>query len=94
MDRLSIGIEIVIDIGIDIEKFETICNPRPSHSNHQSHDCLLNRLFKHRWKKISTLRVTGFCEGNSPVTSEFPAQTASNAEIVSIFLRHHAYSLP
>ena len=36
-------------------------------SNHQRRDCLLNRLFKSRTKKISKLRVTGFCEGNSPV---------------------------
>ena len=28
-----------------------------------------------------TLRVTGLCEGNSPVTGEFPAQRASNAEM-------------
>ena len=25
-------------------------------------------------KKTSKLRPTGFCEGNTPVTSEFPAQ--------------------
>ena len=31
-------------------------------------------------KKTSKLRVTGLCEGNSPVTGEFPAQRASNAE--------------
>ena len=30
------------------------------------------------------------CAGNSPVTSEFPAQRASNAENVSIWWRHHA----
>ena len=41
-------------------------------------------------KKISKLRVTGLCEGNSPVTGEFPAQSASNAENVSIWWRHHA----
>ena len=34
--------------------------------------------------KISKLCVTGLCAGNSPVTDEFPAQMASNAEIVSI----------
>ena len=34
-------------------------------------------------------RVTGICEGNSPVTSGFPAQRASNAENVSIWWRHH-----
>ena len=32
----------------------------------------------------SKLRVTGLCEGNSPVTGDFPAQRASNAENVSI----------
>ena len=30
-------------------------------SNHQSHDCLLNGLFRRRSKIISKLRVTGFC---------------------------------
>ena len=35
------------------------------------------------------LRVTGLCEGNSPVTGEFPAQKTSNAENVSIWWRHH-----
>ena len=43
-------------------------------SNHKPHDCLLNRLFRHRWNKTSKLRVTGFCAGNSPVTGELPAQ--------------------
>ena len=41
-------------------------------------------------KKTSKLRVTGLCAGNSPVTGEFPAQRASNAENVSIWWRHHA----
>ena len=58
-------------------------------SNHQPHDCLLNRSFRHRSKKTSKLRVTGLCAGNSPVTGEFPAQTASNAENFSIWWRHH-----
>ena len=60
-------------------------------SNHQPHDCLLNRLFRHRWQKTSKLRVTGLCEGNSPVTNEFPAQRPSNADSVSIRWRHHTY---
>ena len=38
------------------------------------------------------LLVTGLCVGNSPVTGEFPAQMASNAENVSIWLRHHVYT--
>ena len=58
-------------------------------SNHQPHDCLLNRLFRRRSKNTSKLRVTGLCAGNSPVTREFPAQRANNAENVSIWWRHH-----
>ena len=61
--------------------------------NHQPRDCLPNRLFRHRWKKTSKLCVTGLCVGNSPVTGEFPAQRASNAENVSIWWRHHCYVL-
>ena len=60
-------------------------------SNHQPHDCLLNRLFRRRSKKTSKLRVTGLFAGNSPVAGEFPAQMASNAENVSIWWRHHAF---
>ena len=40
-------------------------------------------------KKTSQLLVTGLCARNSPVTGEFPAQMASNAEKVSIWWRHH-----
>ena len=54
-------------------------NGRHSVSDHQPHDCLLNRLFRRRSKKASKLRVTGLCAGNSPGTGEFPAQMASNA---------------
>ena len=60
-------------------------NERDGVSNHQPHDCLLNRLFRRRSKKTSKPRVSGFCAGNSPVIGEFPAQMASNAENVSIF---------
>ena len=35
-------------------------------SNHQYHDCLLNRLFRRKSKKTSKLNVTGLCAGNSP----------------------------
>ena len=58
-------------------------------SNHQPHNYLLNRLFRHRSKKTSKLCVTDLCEGNSPATGEFPAQRASNAENVPIWWRHH-----
>ena len=53
-------------------------------SNHLRLDCLLNRS-----KKTSKLHVTGLCEGNSPVTGEYPSQRASNAENVSIWWRRH-----
>ena len=65
-------------------------NERDGVSNHQPHDCLLNPLFRHIWKKAPNLRVTGLCGGNSPMTGEFPAQKTSNAEKVSIiWWRHH-----
>ena len=58
-------------------------------SNHRRLDYLINRLFRRRWKKTSKLRVTGFCEANSPRNGEFPTQRASDAENVSIWWRHH-----
>ena len=64
-------------------------NERDGVSNHQTHDCLLNRLFSRRSKKTSNLRVTGLYEGNSLVTGEFSAQRASNANNISIWWRHH-----
>ena len=63
-------------------------NERDGVSNHRRCDYLLNRLFRRSSKKTSKLRVTGLCEGNSPVTGKFPAQRASNAENGSIILRH------
>ena len=68
-------------------------NGRDSVSNHQPHDCLLSRLFRRRSKKTSKLRVTGLCSGNSPGTGEIPAQMASYAENVSIWCRHHVFSI-
>ena len=49
-------------------------------SNHQPLVCLLKHLPRRRSKETSKLRVTGLCQGNSPVTGEFPLQRASNAE--------------
>ena len=37
------------------------------------------------------LRVTGLCEGNLPVTYDFPAQRASNAENITIWWHHYVY---
>ena len=47
-------------------------NGRDSVSHHQPHDCLLNRLFRHRSKKTSKPHVTGLCAGNSPGPVNFP----------------------
>ena len=60
-------------------------NECDSVSNHQPHDCLLNRLFRRRSKKTSKLRATSLC----PVPGEFPAQMTSNAENVSTWWRDH-----
>ena len=65
-------------------------NGRDGVSNQQPPDCLLNRLFRHKTKKTSKIRDTGICTANSPVTDEFPAQMTRNAEIISIWWRHHA----
>ena len=66
-------------------------NGHDSVSNHQPHNCLLNRLFKAQKtsEKTSEVCVTGLCAGNSPVTDDFPAQMASNAEKIFIWWRHH-----
>ena len=58
-------------------------------SNHQRLDCLLNHLFRSKSKKTSKLCVTGLCEGNSPVTIEFPSQRTSDTKNASIWWCHH-----
>ena len=68
-------------------------NERNGVSNHRRLDYLLNRFFKHRSNKTSKLRVTGLCEGNSPVTGEVPTQSASDAENVSIWWRHQVKTM-
>ena len=72
-----------------------------SASNHQPHDCLLKLLFSRRSKKTSKfltwwrhqmesfVPLLALCEGNSPVTGEFPSQRASNGTNDSIWWRHH-----
>ena len=60
-------------------------NERDGVSNHRRLDCLLKCLFSRRPKKTPKLRITGLCEGNSPVTGEFHAQRASNVENVSVW---------
>ena len=75
----------------DIDALQWRHNGLDSVSNHQPQVCLLKRLFRHKWKKTSKLRVTALCEGNSPETVEVPTQRASNAESISIWLRHHVH---
>ena len=67
-------------------------NERDGVSNHRRLNCLPNRLFRRRSKKTSKLRVTGLCEGNSLVTSEFSVQRASNDD-VAIWWSHHGQNV-
>ena len=60
-------------------------------SNHQRHDCLLNRLFT-QIKKIKAPRHWPLY-GEFTGTGEFPAQMASNADNVSIWWRHHVSNM-
>ena len=62
-------------------------------SNHRRLDCLFNRLLRCRSNKTSKLCVTGFCQGNPPVTGGLPSQRASDAENVSIWWRRHDEAL-
>ena len=65
-------------------------NERDGVSNHRRLLCLLNCFFfRHRSQRTPKLHVTGLCEGNSPVTGEFPAQGASDTKNVSSWWRHH-----
>ena len=64
-------------------------NDRGGVSNNRRLDRLLNRLFRRRSMKTSKLRVIGLGQGNSLVTGEFQAQTASNGENISIWWREH-----
>ena len=68
-------------------------NDRDDVSNHQPHNCLLNRLFRHRSKIKSKLHITGLCEGNSLVTSEFSAQRARNVRNFFIWWCHHVFDM-
>ena len=57
-------------------------------SNHWSFNCLFNSLWRPTSNKHQSTLLS-FCEGNSPVTGEFPAQRDSSAEKASIWWRHH-----
>ena len=53
-----------MDMGLILVILQWRYNGRDGASNHQPHDCLLNRLFRRRSKKTSKFRVTGLCTGN------------------------------
>ena len=74
LSGLSYGFRACSSFQVRIPKSQWRRNEHDDVSNHQPHDCLLNRLFGPRSKKTAKLRVTGLCEGNSPVTEGFPAQ--------------------
>ena len=57
----------LVDMGMPLRWCQ---NERNGISNHQPHDCLVNRLFRHRSKKTSKLWVSSLCEGKSPVTGD------------------------
>ena len=48
-------------------------------SNHQPHDCLLNRLFRRRSKKTSKLRVTGHLMTSSDIGRKLPCHESTSA---------------
>ena len=60
-------------------------NGRDGVPNHQPHDYLHIRLFRHRSKNTSMLRVTGLCAWNSPVTGECPTERVSNRKAGKYF---------
>ena len=72
MDVAAYGIIIAYTVVDYFVALQWRHNERDGISNHRRLDCLLNRFIKRSSRKTSKLRVTGLCEGNSPVTGEFP----------------------
>ena len=70
--RCNLHVFIVLTIMTMADSLQWRHNEHDGISNNQPCDCLLKRLFRHRWKKTSKLRITGLCAGNSRVTNEFP----------------------
>ena len=68
------------EVGRPLNSLQWRLNERDGVSNHQPHDCLRKGLLGCSSKNTPKLRVTGLCDENSPVTGEFPAQRARNAE--------------
>ena len=64
-------------------------NGRDGVSNHQPHDCLLNRLFGRWSKKHQSSASLAFVYEEFTGDYEFPAQMASNAEMFPFDDGHH-----
>ena len=62
----SIYISAVTMVAGELSTLQWRHNDHDCFSNHQPHDCLLNRLFRRRSMKTSKLCVTGLCVGTSP----------------------------
>ena len=72
-DRFAIyGIPLLLPVYCAMDALQWRHNGRDGVSNHQLHHCLLNCLFGRRSKKISKLRITGLCAGNSPGPGNSP----------------------
>ena len=62
---------------------------RHHHSNLGQLDCFFNSWFMLKTKKTNPVHYWPPCEGNPTVTGGFPAQRASNPEIVFMSIGHH-----
>ena len=58
---------------------------------HQTHRVFTQAFIRAQIKENIKAQRHWLCEENSPVTSEFPTQRASNAENASIWWRHQGY---
>ena len=62
-------------------------------SNHRCLKCLLKRFFRHRSKKTSKFRVTGLCEGISPVTVNSPHKWPVTRKMFPFFMTSSCWHL-
>ena len=82
-DHLSESLSDKVQYGLDQHYNDVIMNVMASHiiSLMIVYSTVYSRC---RSKKTLKVRITGLCEENLPVSSEFPAQRASNVENISI----------
>ena len=85
--ELMVAQNTTVKVSGEWETLQWRHNGHDSVSNHQPHDCLLNRYSGTDQRKHQSSASLAF-EFFSP---GFPAQRASNAENVSIWWRHHVW---